>query len=392
MGMGVYEKLGVRRVINASGTMTHLGGSIPDPKVMDAMKEASQSFVIMAELLLKSGEYIAEVTGAEAGLVTSGSHGALVLGAAACMMRGSGLEKFEIHPVERLNLDGEWREIIQRLPDTSWTRNEFIIQKAHRNPYDHAFKAAGGKLVVIGTEDKCTEEDLRDTITEKTAAIAFTARREDVGLPLKRIVEIAHEYDVPVIVDAADELPPRANLGRFIAEGADLVAFSGGKHIGGPNDTGILCGRRDLIKLAMLQSSPYRGIGRGMKVDRTQIMGLITALRLWLERDEEDEFKEWERKAEWISKELEKVPKILSSKVVRDVRRKRVQVHIAIDERKDCTAVDIVFNLRKGDPSIWVNYLGSNEIGINPTMLKDGEEKMVVSSIRKILTSSISTS
>ena len=383
--MDIYEELGVRKVINASGTKTYLGGSIPDPRVMDAMKEASQSFVIMMELMEKAREVIAEVTGAEAGLVTSCSLAAMVLGTAACIMKGSGLERFEIQPVERLEFDQEWLDIIQRLPDTSWTRNEVVIQKVHRNPYDHAFKVPGTSLVVVGTSEDCSPEELEAAIGEKTAAVAFTARVEDVGVPLKKVVEIARRHDVPVIVDAASELPPRANLRRYIAEGADLVVFSGGKHMGGPNDTGILCGRRDLIKLATLQSAPYRGIGRGMKVDRTQIVGMIAALRLFLEKDEEAEFKEWMSKARWIVDRLKKAPKVLKSEIFVEERRKRVYAHITLDEKSDLSAADVVFNLRCGNPSIWVIHKSSNKIEIDPSNLKDGEEKIVASALEKML-------
>ena len=379
-----YEELSVRRVINACSTVTHLGGSIPDPRVMDAMKEASQSFVIMMELIEKSGEVIAEATGAEAGLVTAGSSAALVLGTAACIMRGSGLEGFEVQPVERLNLDGEWRDLVQRLPDASWTRDEVVIEKAHRNAYDHAFKVAGGRLVVMGTEKDCSPEELEEAINERTAAVAFTARVEDVGVPLKKIVEIAHRHDVPVIVDAASELPPRAHLRKYIAEGADLVAFSGGKQIAGPNDTGILCGRRDLIKLATLQAPPYRGIGRGMKVDRTQIVGMITALRLWLEKDEEAEFEGWKAKAQWMAEALEGSPRVEKSEVVVDGRRRWVHVDIILTEGGS-SAADIVFNLRRRDPSIWVSHIGSNSIGVDPSMLRDGEEKILVSALKEML-------
>ena len=386
--MDVYQKLGVRRVINANGTKTHLGGSIPDLRVMDSMKEASQSFVIMMELIEKAGKVIAEVTGAEAGIVTSGSSAAMTLAAAACIMKASGLEKFEIQPVERIGLDQEWRDLIQRLPDASWTRNEFVTQKMHRNAYDHAYKVAGGKIIEVGTSEGCSQGELEAAINSKTAGIAFTARvdntpeRAGLNVPLRKVVEIAQRHDVPVVVDAASELPLRSNIRKYIAEGADLVIYSGGKLIGGPNDTGILCGRKDLIKLATLQSAPYRGIGRGMKVDRTQIVGLITALRLWLEKDEEAEFKAWRAKARWIAEALREVPKILKSEVVVQEFRNRVFAFITLDAR---TAANLVFDLRRGDPSIWVGLIGSNRIEIDPSNLVDGEEKIVVSSIKKIL-------
>lgn len=378
--MGVYDELGVRRVINASGTMTHLGGSIPDPRVMDAMKEASQSFVIMMELIEKSGEFLAKVTGAEAGLVTSGASAALVLGTAACVMRGTPLEGIDPKPFERLALDREWMELIQSLPDPSQPRNEVIIQRAHRNPYDHAFKVAGCRLVVVGGDKGCTPEEIEAAINERTAAVAFTARMEDVGVPLRAVAELAHRHGVPVIVDAAAELPPRSNLRRYLEEGADLVVFSGGKHIGGPNGTGILIGRRDLIRLATLQAAPYRGIGRAMKVDRSQIVGLITALKLWLERDEEREFQGWLGKANWIEGELRGARGITASLVESDARRRYVQVLITLEG--SVKASDVVFNLRRGNPSIWVNYIEPNKIGIDPYLLRDREEKILVSALK----------
>lgn len=381
--MEIYEEFSMKKVINASGTMTHLGGSIPDPRVMDAMKEASQSFVIMMELIEKAGKVIAEATGAEAGLVTAGASASLVLAAAACIMRGSGLEEIDVKPTERLSFDGEWREIIQRLPNASWTRNEIIIQKRHRDPYDHAHKLVGGKMVVVGTVEGCSSEELEAAINERTTAIAFTAKMEDVGVPLKNVVEIAHRHNIPVIVDAAGELPPRSNLRRFIADGADLVAFSGGKEISGPNDTGILCGSRNLIKLATLQAPPYRGINRAAKVDRTQIVGLIVALRIWLEKDEEAEFKAWTKKAQWMTDNLSGNPRVSKAEVVVNEHRMRVQSKITLDERTQ--AADVVLNLRKGNPSIWVNYISPNTIEIETQKLGDGDEKVVVWALKGML-------
>jgi len=387
MVMGVYEELGVRRVINASGTMTHLGGSIPDPRIMDAMKEASGSFVIMMELMEKAGQIISKATGAEGGLVTSGSFAALVLGTAACIMKGSALEKFDVRPFERLSLDGDWRDIMQKLPDASFNRNEIIIQKAQRIAYDYAFKLAGGQLVVVGNDDSCSPEEIEVAINERTAAIAiaFHEKLNDFGIPLRKVVEISRRHDIPVIVDAAMQLPPRENLKKYIAEGADLVVFSGGKNMAGPNDTGILCGRKDLIKLATLQSMPYRGIGRGMKVDRTQIVGLIMALRLWLEKDEERELESWLIKAHGIAESFKRIPNIGHIELIKDNIRTRLIIKITIKEKEGLSAKDVVFKLRKGNPSIWINYLGSNNIGIDPSLLREGEEEILVSTISKML-------
>jgi L-seryl-tRNA(Ser) seleniumtransferase len=386
--MDIYDELGVRKVINANGTKTHLGGSIPDPRVMDAMKEASQSFVIMMELIEKAGEIIAKATGAEAGLVTAGSSSGMTLAAAACLMKESGLERFDIQPVERVDLDLEWLDLIQRLPETSWTRNEIIVQKMHRHKFDHAYQIAGAKLIEVGDENGCSPEKIESAINEKTTAIAFTPRVENTperagkNVSLKKVVEIAHSHNIHVIADAASELPPRSNLRKYVAEGADLVIYSGGKHLGGPNDTGILCGKRDLIKLAQLQSAPYRGIGRGMKVDRSQIIGLITALNLWIEKEDKEELEKEMVKTRWITKKLMNTPKILKSETVVQKDRSRSFTYITLEQN---TAKNLVFNLAKGNPSIWVGLIGSNRVEIDPSNLKEGEEKIVVSAIKNLL-------
>lgn len=386
--MSVYENLGVREVINANGTKTHLGGTIPDPRVMNAMTEASRSFVIMMELIEKTGLVIAEATGAEDGLVTSGSSAGMTLAAAACIMKGSELENVDTHPFERVDLDKEWIEIIQRLPDASWTHDEIIIQKMHRHSFDHAFKIAGAKIVNVGSDQGCTHNEIEAAVTDKTAAIAFTSRvdntPEKVGknVSLKYVIEIAHNQGIPVIVDAASELPPQSNLRKCIDEGADLVIISGGKHMGGPNDTGILCGRNDLIKLAKLQMSPYRGIGRGMKVDRTQIIGLITALKIYLETDEKIKFERDKKMVQWMTEALKNTSNVIKSKSVIQEARYRLFTFITLEPN---IAQDLVYKLRINNPSIWVELKSPRRVEIDPSNLKNGEEKIVIANIKKIL-------
>lgn len=390
MKLGIYEDLGVRRVINANGTKTHLGGSIPDPRVMEAMKEASQSYVIMMELIEKAGEIIAKATGAEAGLVTSGSSAGMTLAAAACLMKGSRLEEFDMHPFERINLDHDWIEIIHKLPNALLTRNEIVVQKMHRHDFDNAYQIAGAKLIEVGNDKGCSAKELEQALNDKTVAIAFTPRVENTpskagkNVPLAKVVEIAHQYHIPVIADAASELPPRANLRKYIAEGADLVIYSGGKQISGPNSTGMLCGKRDLIKLATLQSAPYRGIGRGMKVDRTAIIGLITALKIWLEKDEKEEFYHWVEKARWITSELQGTPGVLKTETISYEARKRVFTYLTLEQE---TAKRLVFDLANGNPSIWVEFIKPNQIEIDPSNLQSKEEKIVVQKMKSILKS-----
>ena len=383
----MYEELGVKTVINAAGTQTFLGGSIVHPKVMEAMKEAAGKFVNMGELIERAGEFIAKVTGAEAAIVTAGCYAALVVGTAACIMRGTTLEEIDNHPLHHYPESREWIDLIQIPPNTENLKNEVIIQRGHYTPYEHAFRVAGGRLRKVGSERSCTVREIEEAIGEKTAAIAFIVARSDRGVSLKKVIEVGKRYDVPVIVDAAAELPPRENLRKFIAMGADLVAFSGGKAIRGPNDTGFLCGRRDLIRLAALQAFPYHGIGRIAKVDRTQVVGLITALKIFLERDEEAEFKSWENKLKTIERILEGTPQIkrMEIKVESETRRSPV-LTIELDiESLGASSKEVAYRLREKPPYVWVLFAEPDKLMVFPYTLRDGEENIVGESIRKTL-------
>ena len=387
--MGVYEELGVRRVINACSTATHLGGSIPDPRVMEAMEEAAGRYVIMMELGDRAGEVIARATGAEAAMVTAGATSSLQLGAAACLLRGSGLEEHSVEPYERLQpIGGPWKAIIQRVPNGLGARREILIQMSHRSPYEFAYGMVGGEVVHVGSSSGCTEEELVAGNSGRTAAIAFSAHREGQGVSLKRTLEMAHSHDVPVIVDAAMAVLPRSRLNLYASLGADLVAISGGKQIRGPNDTGILCGTRELVEMSKLQASPFNGLGRGMKVDRTQIVGLLKALEIFLEKtpeEEEAEFSEWRRRADWITTEMWSVNGV-SSAEVSALKPWEVRAMIHFDER--ISARDLAFDLRRGDPSIWMetSMTGDpsvNRIGIAIDSLGEGEEKVIVSTLKQ---------
>ena len=234
-----YRRLGVTPIINASGSVTRLGGSRTRPEVLEQMAGAARVMVNIDELNRRAGEEIARLVGSEAAMVSSGAAGGLLLQAAACIAGND--------PVK-----------MQRLPDTEGMKNEIVIQTMHRFPYDHAYRAAGARMVEIGDYLFNHPWQLEGAINERTAAVAylcapFTSKRV---MPLAQVCEIAHAHDVPVIVDAASMLPPRANLQRYLNDGADLVIFSGGKGIRGPQGTGILCGRADLIDAALANASP----------------------------------------------------------------------------------------------------------------------------------------
>jgi L-seryl-tRNA(Ser) seleniumtransferase len=381
-----YKKYGVRRVINAAGTLTRVGGSISPPEVFRAMEDASKSFVQIPELQKWAGEAIAEATGAEAGLPAAGSSNAITLAAAACMMRGTELEKF--NPLEQ----EIWTHIIQRIPlHTEGLRTEFIVQKSNRNVYDHAVECAGGRFVEVGTEKGASPEDLEEAFNpHKTAAYYITDRSSQGHLPLSKVAEIAHRNGVPVIVDAASELPPKKNLRRYITRDADLVVISGGKFIAGPNNSGLLAGRRDLIKLAHLNAYPFHGIGRGAKMSRETIVGLVTALKIYLQLDEELLFKKWEKKAKWMAEQLKKIPNVKSGviveKTVEDNEPMWPLLYVDVDpEASSVTGKGLSDILREGDPSV-ESRVRDNTLLINPEFLLEGDEVIIVDKIKEILT------
>jgi D-glucosaminate-6-phosphate ammonia-lyase len=381
-----YEKYGIRRVINAASSLTRLGGSISPSEVFRAMEDASKSFVQIPELQQWAGRAIAEATGAEAGLPTAGSSNAIVLAAAACIMKGTELEKYDPLELET------WTHLIKRLPmHTEGLKTEFIVQRSNRNVYDHAVECAGGRFVEVGTVEGTTQEELSEAFDpRKTAAYYFTDRTSDKRLPLATVIKIAHEHDAPVIVDAASELPPKKNLRKYISKGADLVIISGGKFIAGPNNSGILAGRRDLIKLAHLQAYPFHGVGRPSKMSRETIVGLVTALKIYLELDEDALFAAWENKVRWIVEQMNSIPNVEAGLTYeRTVEEKEPMVplcYVEIDEEAfGKTEVDLRKKLREGNPSIETRiYAG--RLTINPEFILEGDESTVIQRIGEILT------
>ena len=269
---GIYDRLGVRTIINGRGATTSVGGTLMHPEVLAAMVQAAEAFVVMDELNEAVGVAIAELTGAEAGYVTSGSAGAMALAAAACIA-GS-------NPAR-----------IRRLPDSEGWANEIIIHRTHRINYDQMFRVGGGRLVEIGLAAGTERWELESAITERTAAIAWVDSRATGGgaLDFATVIEIAHARGVPVIVDAASTLPPVEHLTRWTQAGADLVIYSGGKGLRGPQDSGLLAGRRDLIAAARANGSPNAGVGRGMKVSKEALAGLWAAIDLFQRTDHEAE-------------------------------------------------------------------------------------------------------
>lgn len=290
--MNIYEKYGVKPIINADGPLTRYGGALMEQETLDAMDEAAKYSVSLDQMQAAASKVISEKTHAEAGIVTSGTCAALTLGTAACMCG---------HDIARM----------EKLPDASDMPNEVIMPWHQISGYDHAIRAAGAKLIGVGIPHATiaprsvftvTKWHIESMITEKTAAIAYAVRTGSHP-PIEEVIAVGKKYNIPVIIDAGPEVPPLANLHQFIDMGADLFCFSGGKGIRGPQNSGVLCGRKDLISSAAIQmleapsesyenwappssliskdklrGTPNQGIGRSMKVSKETIIGLLTAL------------------------------------------------------------------------------------------------------------------
>ncbi|MCC6178494.1 MAG: aminotransferase class V-fold PLP-dependent enzyme [Chloroflexi bacterium] len=393
---GIYERLGVRRIVNAAGPVTRLGGHRLAPEVTAAMAEAAQACVQIDELQSRAGEILAAATGAEAGLVTTGAAGALLLGTAACLA-GFDLERMDSLPLVR---DG---------------RNEVVVQRGHRNAYDHAIRAAGAQFVEVGYLGApgagCHYPwQIEAAISSRTVAIACPIMTTPGTVPLPEVVNIAHRHGLPVIVDAAATLPPRANLRRFIAEGADLVAYSGGKAIGGPQGSGILVGRRDAIESARLQmldmdvypqiwragrddlrsgrllGPPHHGIGRSCKVGKEQIVGLLVALERYLAYDEEAELAAQAARVYRLAEVLDGVRGVRCTLTRPDGGIPRAEIWLD-EEVLGMTAYDVVNALEAGDLPICVSQGLTPRGGlvVNPSTLADGEERVVAERLLEVL-------
>jgi L-seryl-tRNA(Ser) seleniumtransferase len=387
--MNSYEKLGVPTIINAKGPATRLSGGIMRPEVAKAMMEASQYCVDMAELQAAASRAIAKATGAEAGYVASGASACLLLATAACM---TGLDPGRM----------------ARLPDSSDMRNEVVMVRSQRNLYDHAVRAAGARIVEVGLPDRYAGAGMRDAevweiedaIGERTAAVFYVADPQSRP-PFAEVVTAAHARKVPVIVDAAAQLPPAANLQRFIAEGADLVAYSGGKALGGPQASGILCGKRDLIMAAALQhldldifwdmwepphslidkrrlrGAPQHGIGRSCKAGKEEIIGLLTALQLFIEEGDGVRHARWLDDVKTIAAELGEPAGVSVSIINAQDIGAVPQLELTLSGRR--TAEAVIRTLQKGRPSVHVDpvYRDQNRVLVNPMCLQPGEAAIV---------------
>jgi len=389
-----YTALGVRRRINAAGALTRLGGAVMAPEVVAAMAAAARASVDIGELQDAASDRIALATGAEAGMVTTGAAAALTLATAAAMTRWDVAK-------------------MAALPHAEGFAHEVIIPRTHRTGYAHAFAAAGARLVDIGHNDRGTGAGVRGieaweieaAITPRTAAFAFSANSDSVrDLPL--VAEVCRRHGLPVIVDGAAQLPPKSNLRRFIELGADLVAFSGGKAIGGPQASGILAGRRDLVGAALVQQIdmdvapatwsppplidrsklngvPHHGIGRGFKAGKEEIVGLLVALERFIAADDAASNAALEARLRAIAASLAG----FDVRLVPAAETGRVPVlEIGLPD-----ALAVSARLQRGDPPVHLSerHAARGVLTLDPQVLLPEHDAPLAAALRAVLQSTV---
>jgi L-seryl-tRNA(Ser) seleniumtransferase len=362
-GREYFAELGVRPFINAAGTYTAMTSSLMPPEVLDAIAYASRHYVTLDELHDRIGEKIASLLECEAAMVTSGAASALTLGTAAV-------------------LTGTDRQKIVSLPNLAGMKSEVLIQKAHRFGYDHAVRNCGVRMVEVETR-----EDVERAISDQTALMLFYNANNFVGrIKDEEFAALGRKHGIPTLNDAAADVPPVANLWRYTRMGFDLVAFSGGKGLRGPQSSGLLLGRKDLIAAARLNAPPNSdSIGRGMKVNKEEMLGLLVALELYLKRDHAQDRREFDRRADVVLKAATSVAGVSGEVFVPEIANHVPHVRISWDPTaRGLTAADAVKALRDGEPSVGTRAEGASLV-IGVWMMRPGEEKTVGRRLREVL-------
>ena len=363
-GRDYFKELGVRPFINAAGTYTAMTASLMPPEVIDAITYASKHYVMLDELHDKVGERLATLLRCEAAMVTSGAASALTLGTAA-VLTGT-----------------DTRKIVD-LPNVSaGMKSEVIIQKSHRFGYDHAVRNCGVRLVEVETA-----ADLDRAVNEKTAMMLFYNNNNKEGrIQDEEFVRLGKKHNVPTLNDAAADVPPVENLWKYTGMGFDLVAFSGGKGLRGPQSAGLLLGRKSLIAAARLNAPPNGNtIGRGLKVNKEEMLGMLAAIELYLDTDHDAENREFEKRAEEIRKSAAAVPGVKAEVFVPEVANHVPHVRVSWNAAATgMTAADAVKALRDGEPSIGTRSEGEALV-FGVWMMRPGEDKIVARRLRQVL-------
>jgi L-seryl-tRNA(Ser) seleniumtransferase len=375
-GEDYYDKLGVAKIINAAGTYTALTASIMPPSVQAAVARAAKHPVRLHDLQQAAGEYLARELKCEGAMVTAGAASALTLATAAAMTLGN-------------------RTAIHNIPtDVAGMKNEVIAQKAHRYEYDHAIRNCGARFVEV-----VTLAEYEAAFTERTVMTNFFNAAEQGEISREDWIRVAHRHNVPCLNDAAADVPPISNLWNYTKMGFDMVAFSGGKGMRGPQNAGLLLGRKDLIDAATHNNSPNSdAVGRGMKVSKEQIVGMVAAVDWFLSQTDASLEAEFRRRADKIAAQLKNIPTMTSSVVIPHVAANSVP-HLLLrydTARIKIKPVDVMAELRKGTPSIELNPQtgkkpgaglpsDENTIVVGVWMLEPGEELIVARRIKEVL-------
>ena len=368
--MSVYQSLGVRPVINARATLTRLGGSVMPPEVLLAMAEAAASFIDLDDLQCRVGERLAQLTGNQAAYVSSGAAAGLLLAAAAC-------------------ITGKDPSLVQKFPELSGLKDEFIIQRTQRNGYDYSLRQIGAKIVEIGSESGTTPADFQQAITARTAGFFWFqgAMTRPTDLPLPEVIAIARAHAIPVVVDAAAQLPPVSNLWNFTQLGADLAIFSGGKDLRGPQASGLVLGRRDLIEACQMHGNPNHSIGRPMKVGKEEMVGLLAAVERYLKLDHAAREAYCETTvANWCVA-FNGVPGLSAQRSFpNEAQQPLPRCHVTVEaEYLGLNRDQVVARLAGGAPAVIVEPVGIHGIYLNPMTLEPGQEAIVQSRLLEII-------
>ena len=364
----VYDELGVTTVINGQGTMTVLGGSLMRPEVEAVMALAGRHFVSVPDLEVAAGKRIAEMLKLPAG------YSAIVTSGAAAAMQ-SGLAGI---------LTGDNPKFIEQIPDLTGMKSEVIIQKSHRNPFDHQLRNTGAKLIVIETR-----EELRKAVNHQTAMMHFSNFANEEGqIKVDEWVKLGKELGIPTFIDAAADTPPVSHLWDYANMGYDLIAFSGGKAMRGPQCAGLLLGRKDLVGWALLNNSPHEDtIGRSQKVGKEEIVGMVKALESYLNEDHEALNKEWQHRLEIVSAKISTIPSVTTSYFLPDMANHVPHMEMKWDQlRVKISPSEASAALRKGTPSI-VLTAGERRgaLSMNSFMLQPGEETIIAAKLYELL-------
>ena len=359
----ILKELGIRTFVNAAGTYTAMTASLMHDEVVETIKQGAKKFAMLDEVQDKVGEKIAELCHAEAATVTAGCWSALVLGTAG-VLTGMDMKK------------------VAQLPDVTGMKSEVIVQKGHNIGYVHALTNTGAIIIEIETV-----QELEKAINEKTAMMWFLNTYAPMGkIQHEEWVAIAKKHKIPTMIDMAADVPPVSNLWKYNDLGFDLVCVSGGKAMCGPQSAGILMGKKELIAAARLSAPPRGGnIGRGMKVNKEEILGMYVALEKYINQDHDAEWKMWESKIDTIVTSVNSIEGVTTEVSVPPIANHTPLLFIKWDESKVKTSnKDLMLKLRNGSPSIEVM---ANGTGINITvfMLQEGEEKIVAKRVREEL-------